>query len=185
MSDSLKPFRVAVCAVTVLALLPLTAGLAEEEPKTLEVGGLAFTFTDSWTVKPQPRAMSQGGITRPSKADEDAIVEADFYHFGRGQGGGVHANVQRWLGQFEGEVDAATHKMEIGGLEITLVKASGTYLDGPPLGEKVARPNYALLGAIIDRPTEGSVFIKMTGPIDDLKDIEEEFKALVTSPFDE
>lgn len=179
----LAPFLTITAAAVLLAGFT-TARADHHEKETLEVGGLTFSFSEPWEAKEQPRAMSQGGITHPSEV-EGAIIEADFYHFGAGQGGGVQANVQRWLGQFEGEVEAETATIEAGGLEITLVKASGTYMDGPPLGQRVARPDYGLLGAIIDRPEEGSVFIKLTGPKDEVAELEESFKDLTLSAFEE
>ena len=36
--------------------------------------------------------------------------ECGVYYFGQGQGGGVEANIDRWIGQFQGSKDYA--KME-------------------------------------------------------------------------
>lgn len=80
-------------------------------------------------------------------------VEAVFYHFpGPGGGGGVEANVQRWLGQFQGTPESKREEIDAGGKKITLVTATGTYNDGPPMGAKTPKADYTLVAAIV--PTE-------------------------------
>ena len=89
-----------------------------------------------------------------------------MYYFGPGQGGSVDANVKRWISQFEGgEKNAKTGKRTIHGLTVTTLDVSGTYtgMGGPMAQSKSAKPNYRLLGAIVEGP-EGSIFFKFAGP---------------------
>ena len=58
------------------------------------------------------------------------------------------------------------------------VQAEGTYLSGPPLGQKVPKPGFALIGGILESG-EGNVFVKMTGPGAAAKAAGEEFIAMV------
>jgi len=89
-----------------------------------------------------------------------------FFHFGPGNGGGIQANVDRWLGQFEEKGSALVSKVEtvkVRNQDLTLVRAQGTYLSGMPGGPKTPQPDTLLLGAIVPGP-EGAVFIRFTGP---------------------
>jgi hypothetical protein len=89
-----------------------------------------------------------------------------FFHFGKGQGGSVQANIDRWFGQFaepKDQLNTKTEKKAVNGLDITYVFAEGTYMSGPPFGQKTPVKNQALVGAIV-KDDAGDVFVKMTGP---------------------
>ena len=58
-------------------------------------------------------------------------------------------------------------KKKIKTATITTVSARGTYMSGSPFGQKTPMPNYAMRGAIIECEG-GPIFIKMTGPTDDV-----------------
>ena len=75
-------------------------------------------------------------------------------------------------------MEAQSEKITVGAHSVTLVKASGTFLSGSPLGPKTAKAGYALLGAILEAP-KGHIFIKFTGPLDLVIDTEKEFKEMV------
>lgn len=108
-----------------------------------------------------------------------------FYHFGRGQGGGVEANIERWKRQFQdGEAKVATREMTFEDQKATMVTMTGTYMVGPMMARnKTATPDYMLLGAIIPHPS-GDVFLKMTGKEAALKKVEEDFQKLLKSAFE-
>lgn len=169
-------------AITLLACLCLPLGSkAEEAPKTFSAGEFAFLLGKGWTKKEQARAMSAGGVTYSIDGSE-ATLDADFYHFGEGQGGGVEANIARWRSQFEGEpVEKTRTKLAEGKVEF--LHLEGTFLSGPPFGKKTPNKDYAMLGAII-ASAKGDVFVKLTGPKVDVNKALEAFKALVSSPFD-
>ena len=87
-------------------------------------------------------------------------------------GGGIEANVERWIGQFqtaEGEplADEAkkVEKKKIGGLEVHLVDLTGDFQDQPrgPRGPTVSRPNYRMLAAIVPLKEGGTWFFKFYG----------------------
>ena len=110
-----------------------------------------------------------------------AKAEVVFYHFGTGGAGGTQANVDRWFGQFaepRDKIQAKTGEVKVGDHKVTYVSAEGTYKSGMPGGPQTPMPNYALLGAIIEA-SEGSVFVKMTGPKELTKSAEPEFKKMV------
>jgi hypothetical protein len=60
------------------------------------------------------------------------------------------------------------------------MSAEGTYKSGMPGGPQTPKPNYALLGAIIEA-SEGSVFVKMTGPKELARSATADFRKMVES----
>jgi len=124
----------------------------------------------------------------PSAAGDPEGGECAVFYFGPGQGGGVQANIDRWIAQFEQpdgkpSADRAKHGREtIGGLSVTKIDLSGTFLGGgPAMGAGSAKkPGYRLLGAIVEAP-EGPVFFKLTGPSNTVRSAEKEFEGMLAS----
>lgn len=98
-------------------------------------------------------------------------TECGVYYFGQGEGGGVEANLDRWIGQFlqsDGKPSKAAAKIAkrtVHGLPVTTVDVSGAYIGmgGPTVQLGPAVPGYRLLGAIVEGP-QGSIFLKFVGP---------------------
>ena len=164
-----------------VAFVTLASVVSAEEGK-LEVAGLNFKFDAPWAEAPTS-GMFRAGTLAAKMEGLDAPLEAVFYHFpGPGGGGGVQANIDRWLGQFASKPESKTEEIEVGGKKITLVTATGTYNDGPPMGAKTPRENYTLIAAIV--PTEDSnIFIKLAGPKEAIAKVADGFKKMATSPF--
>lgn len=167
---------------TALALLSLaTTGLQAEEGK-VSAGNLNFTLPgNTWTSVPTSSPMRAATLQITVEGAEKPL-EAIFYYFGSGQGGDTKANIDRWLGQFESPPASKTEELDANGTKVSLVVATGTYMDGAMMGPKTAKADYTLLGAIIPGP-DAPVFIKLTGPKDTVAKITEDFKKLCISPF--
>ena len=163
----------------VLALGLVTIAHAEDGKVVVE--DLTFATPAPWKAAENASAMRKATLTIEAKGAEKPM-EAVFYYFGSCQGGDVDANIQRWVGQFQSTTDTKREDVEIEGVKVTLVKATGTYMDGAMFGEKTAKENWALLGAIVPGK-EAPVFIKLTGPKDAALSIYDTFKAMATSPF--
>jgi hypothetical protein len=120
-------------------------------------------------------------IVPSASADEEAGECAVFY-FGKDQGGGVEANIERWVDQFQGRPEAERSSKEIDGLQVTSVNIAGTFLSpgGPMMQSQGTKENYRLLGAIVDGPL-GLVFFKCTGPANTISSADDEFAELVES----
>lgn len=91
--------------------------------------------------------------------------ELVVFYFGQGQGGGVDANISRWIAQFQGAAASDVHRAtrSANGLtQHTVEVERGTFSSGMP-GDTGQKPEFALLGAIVEAPT-GSYFFKLTGP---------------------
>src|ERR1051326_2129550 len=127
--------------------------------------GIQWTPPTWWKAQ-GPRPMRAATYSIPAAAGDREDGECIVNYFGPGQGGPVDANVKRWVGQMEGgEKSAKTAKRTIHGLSVTTVDASGSYtsMGGPTAQSHPLKPDYRLLGAIVEGP-QGTVFFKFTGP---------------------
>ena len=170
--------------LTTLGVMLLWAGVAHAG----EAAGLAWTEPKGWTAQgPKPMRVSTHQVPA-AKGDPEGGELAVFY-FGPNQGGGVDANVQRWLGQFRRpdgaplqEKDWTRKTEKQAGLNVIRVDARGTYAGGGPMsgGPAAPKPGFRLLGAIVEGP-QGAVFFKLTGPEKTVAAAEKDFRALLAS----
>jgi hypothetical protein len=87
-------------------------------------------------------------------------------------GGSVDQNMRRWIGQFrlghddDGEDAIEQEVIELEGATLHLLDIAGTYFDAPrgPFGPKIERPDYRMLGAIIEIENGPLYFVKFYGP---------------------
>ena len=173
---------------TVVIAATVSSGVAQASKVTeLKVGSFTFKVAAPWVPKAEPRMMSAGGFTLAGK-EGAAPVEADFYHFGAGGGGGVEPNIKRWQTQFTAGADGAPPSMEreeltFGDSKALIVTLKGTFLSGPAMSpNKIPMPGYAMLGAILESK-EGDVFVKITGPEATTLATKDEVKAMVKAAF--
>jgi hypothetical protein len=118
-------------------------------------------------------------IVPAAKGDSEGAECAVFVNLG----GGVQANITRWIGQFENTDGAPNQKSEtINGLQVTTVDVSGTFKGGGPMMGQSSGPKdgYRMLGAIVEGP-EGDVFFKLTGPAKTVAAAHDEFQAMLKS----
>jgi hypothetical protein len=153
---------------------------AADAPKTFKVGEFSFTAPAKWESVETTSAMRKAQLKVPGKDGKNA--EVIFFHFGEGNAGGTKANVDRWLGQFEegrDKINAKVDETKAGNRTVTYVQAEGTYKSGMPGGPTTPLPNTMLLGAILESPDEGNVFVRMTGPVDLVKTARDDFKKMI------
>ena len=85
-----------------------------------------------------------------------------------GGGGGVDANISRWVGQFSAEGrKAVVRQGKAGESEYFVADISGTYMkpDGPPILRKTKEtPGQRMVGVILNTKDSGVYFLKLTGP---------------------
>ncbi len=153
---------------------------AADAPATFKVSEFTFTRPANWEWVESASPMRKAEL---KVVDEKTKAKAEvvFYHFGQGGAGGTQANVDRWFGQFvepRDKINAKTEDSIVGKHKVTYVSAEGTYKSGMPGGAQTPMPNYALLGAILEA-SEGSVFVKMTGPKELTKSATADFKKMV------
>jgi hypothetical protein len=175
--------QIARFAFAVFALGSLHAA----DPTSFTVGSFTFKRPPalSW-VAVDPSGMRKAQLFVGDAKDPVKRGEIVFFHFGPGMGGGVDANIQRWLGQFTPDSKDAKpmiEQAEVKGVKLTRVRAEGTFASGMPGGPTTPLPNYALLGIILESPN-GDVFIKMTGPAEVVKTNAQTFEDLVKSALE-
>jgi hypothetical protein len=143
----------------------------------------------TWVDPPDWKRSEKGGMMRkatyvvPHAPGDKEDGDLGVFYFGPGQGGGLEANVDRWVKQFKGTKveDVKRADRSIGGLKAHTVEiASGTYDAGPMGGGKGPKEGYALLGAIVDAPS-GSYFFKLVGPKATVTKARKSFLALLDS----
>ena len=157
-------------SIFLFALLLLQNTNTRADSKTFVVAQRTFQVPQSWKAEQPSSRMRKAQF----KAKKTEIV---VFYFGAGSGGSADANVSRWLGQFKEpkeELSSKIEKKKIKSNTITTVSAKGTYMSGSPFGEKTPMPNYAMRGAIIECKG-GPIFIKMTGPIDEVTRLSADF----------
>lgn len=194
-------FRSSIAAVMVLGLAcPSLTVVAEDKkdtkkpPKEVDRsiklgpgGAIKLTAPKSWKkVKPRNRIIKYEFAAPAAKGDKQTGRVTMM-----GAGGGIEANVARWMKQFR-QPDSKTTKdrtkvteKKVGANKVHLVDISGTYKDQPggPFSGKpaVMRKDYRMLSAIIETPKYGHYFLKMYGPKKTIAANEKDFQELIKS----
>src|SRR5262245_55021616 len=88
-----------VAFLGLMSMLFVSRGYAEA-PSTFKVGEFNFTRPASWEWVEVTSPMRKAQLKVKGKEGQ-ANAEVVFFQFGSGSAGGVQANVNRWLGQFE------------------------------------------------------------------------------------
>ena len=165
--------------VVVLMLSLALAGMARAD----QAGGLTWTAPAEWKSQGE-RPMRAATYSIPAAKGDPEPAELAVFYFGESSGGGVDANVKRWIDQFQKAdgtsvaKDAKVKKETIAGLPATAVDVRGTYLGGSMMGPATPKPGFRLLGAIVEGPG-GNVFFKLTGPEKTVSIAEKSFRKLL------
>ncbi len=147
---------------SLIVVLALVGTLHAADPVEFSVGEFTFGRPEGWNWVVPSSPMRKAQLSVPG-TDGAAAAEVTFFHFGAGQGGGVQANVDRWVGQFT-DAKSSTKAEQIAQTPVTFVEATGTFSSGMPGGPTTPMTGYAMRGAILQGTASGDVFVKMTGP---------------------
>jgi len=169
------------------AIFSIAPGFSEDM-ETINVSEFTFEYGKPWVRQQVTSSMRAGQLTYDHEDESLKDVDLIIYYFGQGQGGGTQANIDRWLGQFEGTPESKLEEKEMGDKKVTFLTAKGTYMEsmggGPFSGNKEAKSDYTMLAAIF--PSErGDVFLKLTGPTKSVEAMKDAFTAFAESPFSE
>ncbi len=145
------------------------------------VAGVRWSIPSGWTTLP-PRQMRVATYQIPQSGGDPEPAECGVFYFGADQGGSVDANIERWVGQFEGGGKTSRSSEEVNDLKVSLVQIEGTYLSpgGPMMQSQGKKEGYRLLGAIVSGP-QGPVFFKLTGPAATVLSAEKDFRGMINS----
>ncbi len=171
-------------AVTVVLAWSLGSAAAQENPAKIEFAGgkLALTAPEKWQRKqPRTRIVEHEFAIPASEGDTN-----DGRLTLMGAGGGLQANIDRWIGQFSQPDGSSTRKRakiekkQVAGDDVHLVDISGTYKDQPgPFAPGVDRPKYRMLAAIIPTESRGTYYVKLYGPQRTVTDNEKAFLKMI------
>ncbi len=138
-----------------------------------------WTAPARWKTGPTSQMRAATYLIPAAAGDSEGAECAVFINIG----GGVQANIDRWIGQFEKTDGSPIQKQEtINGLPVTTVDVSGTFKGGGPMMGQSSAPKagYRLLGAIVEGP-EGELYFKLTGPAKTVTAAQGEFQAMLKS----
>lgn len=154
---------------------------------SVTLAGVTFTPPAGWQDL-GPDGMRQAQYRLAPVAGDTAPAEVNVFYFGPNSGGGVEANLQRWIGQIvlpEGADPAAAVARDTftaDGMAGHLVKVDGSYKSGGmrPMGggDGEILPGYRLVGVVVEGP-QGSLFFKLTGPVATAEAMEGDLLAMV------
>jgi hypothetical protein len=173
--------RTRIAAVAMMTASVLVLAGADDPMQTIKAGDLTFKAPSSWKSERPKSSMRRAQLkVEPVKGDTEP-AELVVTSFGGG-GGGVDANVARWESQFEGGVKAKVEKKKGTNIDVTRVEIAGHFVApvSPGAPEKLDKPNFRLLGAIVITPDAG-YFFKMVGPDKTMQASREGFDALIAS----
>lgn len=150
-----------------MLMLTLVLWLALQTPSAIK-----FDAPAGWVSKAPSSSMRVADWTLP-KADgdaEDAMLT--LYFFGAGGGGGLQANIDRWIGQMtqpDGKASKDVAKTatltSASGLKITTVDIAGTYIAEvtPGSPERFNKPGFRMRTALVET-AGGAHYVKFVGP---------------------
>lgn len=138
--------------------------------KPMSIAGITFTPASQWEDF-GPSGMRAASYAYGPLEEDTRAANLAVFHFGKGQGGTIEANIDRWISQFsmpDGRDPAAAairYDRQVGGYAAHVVTLFGIYNESvrPMSQEKIAREEYRLVAIIVEAPG-GNVFFKLTGP---------------------
>lgn len=158
---------------------PAAPKSAHHAPGSFPAPEISWTKPSNW-LEGAPNPVRAATYRAPGAAGE---AEVTVFYFGPSSGGGVEANISRWLAQFEGirPDDAERDQLRVQGFQATTVRVrSGTFSSGMPGGPTTPKENYGLYAAVVETPS-GAYFFKMTGPKETVTQEEHNFLELLES----
>src|SRR4051812_5962983 len=171
------PLRLAAVAFGLLLLG------ADDATQAINAGGVKFEVPKAWKSSKPSSAMRLSQLkVEPVKGDEDP-AELVIFKFAGG-GGSVKANLDRWQQQFvdkDGNPPKLTTDTRKGkNTDVIFAETSGRYVAAvtPGAAEKLDKPDWHLLGAIVQTDDAG-YFFKMVGPEKTMKDAKPAFEAMI------
>ena len=149
------------------------------ETKKVEVKGEGYDLTlnlpEDWKEK-TPGPLQKAQFAVPAAVGDKNGGELVIFHFGKGGGGGVNANIERWTKQFDAEerkVKVFEGESKQGKYE--LVDLSGTWNKMVAM-RSTKLPGSRMLAVILHSEKQGDFFIRLTGPEKTVTDNEKIFR---------
>lgn len=139
---------------------------------------IQWALPEGWQAEPPSNTMrmAQASVPGPGGPAEIAI-----FYLGPGGGGGVQANLDRWVGQMGPGAEPERGDFASGPFQVTWVAAAGTYDPGSMgMAPSEPQPGWRLLAAVVEGDG-GPWFFKMVGPEETVEAEREDFFTLLRS----
>ncbi len=173
-------------AIGLFATILVSAEAPEKSDRTIKLadGKLQLTAPGNWVRKKPSNNIIDAEFAIPASEDDPRDGRAVV----AGGGGGVEANINRWIGQFtqpdgsQTKNQAETKQMEVAEAKVHLVDVMGTFKDTGgqgPNAPAVERENYRMLGVIVETPKLGIYFLRFYGPQRTVADNEKAFMKMI------
>ncbi len=158
-----------VSACLFICLLVPAAGIADEpatDLKTVKARTIELKVPATWQQQQTTSSMRAAQFSIPAGEESAELV---VFYFG-GPTGGVKANIERWIGQFQKDgLELEMHQGKCTAGSYILVDCKGTWNkpDGPPFARKtIPTPNSRVLNVILIEEKDGEkdyYFLKLSG----------------------
>ncbi len=125
-------------------------------------GPILWTAPESWLAV-QPGNEMRAAQYNVAGPEGEEPGELTVFYFGVGGGGGVDANLERWVGQLKGGAPAVRGEREIDGMKVYTIDGSGSFDAGMAMGGGAPKENQRVMGAIAET-SAGLYFFKFVGP---------------------
>jgi hypothetical protein len=165
------------------------AGAEDKKEQIVEIDGLKSTAPASWKVEDPGNKLRSHQFRVPKVKGDENDAEIVIFYFGKGSGGSTEDNIKRWKGLMlppeDKKIDDVSKVEKLksaGGVEMTMLDVSGTYLfkERPfdPNAKAEKRPDSRLIGVVFESP-EGPYFIRFVGPAKTVGENEKAFKEML------
>ncbi len=170
------------------APMPMVGGGTKADVKETAADGTKVLGPISIVVPKTWKETPPAGSMRLAQWTVGADKPAELVLFSFPGGGGVEANITRWVGQFTQE-DGSSSKgkavrkdLTIGGLPVTTLSVSGRFVAAkmPGAAEKHDAADYKMLASIVT-VGDKAFFFKMVGPKPTLDAAEKDWNAMTQS----
>jgi hypothetical protein len=158
---------------------------ADAPPQSIDAGGLTFQAPATWKSSRPTSSMRRAELKVPPAEGDTEPAELVVFAF-PGGAGTVEDNIKRWQSQFKDQggnpprVESRTVKGK--NVDVTRVETAGHYFPSqfPGRPKEPDRPNYRLLGAIVQTADVG-YFFKMVGPEKTMVGARDDFDQMIAS----
>ena len=157
-------FNLLLLAVAVCSQQTLFA--EDAKPMKVKVGDLTLTVPANWKSAKPANRLRLAQFTIPPVGGDKEAAELVISFFG-GSGGGVDANLSRWINQFQAKgrrVRTVEGTSKLGPYVLADLKGTFNKPVGPPVQRQTKpTPGSQMLAVILNVEGKGNYFLKLTG----------------------
>lgn len=147
---------------------------AANSPRLFAVD-FSFEIPEGWSQQPASNAMRLTELVAPANQPDANPLVAAFSL----AGGDIELNINRWKGQFaQDEPISSRDTLHLAGATIHLIEMVGGYRG---MGGGEAAEGTLMRAAIIERPGQRNLFIKMTGPAETMEPLADAWAKMIQS----